>query len=98
MDDSKIIISGGFAGIAQILTGHPFDTVKVRYIEGDHKTILSCLKCIQEEGYKSFYRGVSIFFLTFLDILKFVTSKIKLIKLNQIKLIKLNQFNPNQIY
>ena len=58
-DDSKIIISGGFAGIIQVLTGHPFDTVKVRYIDGEHGNIFSCMKSIRSEGYKSFYRGVS---------------------------------------
>ena len=59
MDDSKIIISGGLAGFAQILTGYPFDTVKVRYIKDNHKTLFSCIKSIKKTGYKSFYRGVS---------------------------------------
>lgn len=59
MDDLKIILSGGLAGMAQILTGHPFDTVKVRYINNNHNKILSCVRSIRSEGYRQFYRGVS---------------------------------------
>lgn len=59
MDDFNIIISGGFAGIAQTLTGHPFDTVKVRYINSNRSTLLSCVRSISSESYGNFYRGVS---------------------------------------
>ena len=59
MDDLYIILSGGFAGMAQILTGYPFDTVKVRYISDNHNKVLSCIKSIQSEGYGQFYRGIS---------------------------------------
>ena len=61
MDDLKIMTGGAFAGLAQIVTGHPFDTVKVRYIKNKHKYrgVLDCVKTIRSEGYLRFYRGVS---------------------------------------
>ena len=58
-DDCKIIISGGFAGVSQIFAGHPFDTIKVRYINENYKTIRSCVRTIKSEGYSKFYRGIS---------------------------------------
>ncbi len=66
MNDLTVILSGGFAGIAQIITGHPFDTVKIRYVDNQNKQnikkynrVTDCVKDIRSEGYKNFYRGVS---------------------------------------
>ena len=61
MDDFTIIIGGALAGLAQITIGHPFDTVKVRYIKNKHKypTVMSCVRTIRAEGCNKFYRGVS---------------------------------------
>ena len=59
MDHYKEILGGSAAGIMQILVGYPFDTVKVRYIETNSKSISSCLKTmIKDNGIKSFYQGV----------------------------------------
>lgn len=55
----KEALSGSAAGIMQILVGYPFDTVKVRYIETNSKSIGSCLKTmVKDNGIKSFYQGV----------------------------------------
>lgn len=61
MDDLKIITSAAFAGLAQITTGHPFDTVKIRYIKNRHKysRVMGCVRQIRSEGYGRFYRGVT---------------------------------------
>jgi solute carrier family 25 carnitine/acylcarnitine transporter 20/29 len=59
MNDKTIVISGACAGLAQVLTGHPFDTVKVRYVSQNYKNILECINHIRTEGYKNFYRGIS---------------------------------------
>ena len=58
MDDYKVLLSGGFAGVAQIITGHPLDTVKVRYISENHTKLLSCINSIRSEGCRKFYRGI----------------------------------------
>lgn len=57
-DDIKIMFSGSFAGLAQIVTGHPFDTVKVRYIDYKKGSLSQCVKSIQKGGWSNFYRGV----------------------------------------
>ena len=59
MDDFKILIGGGFAGLAQVLAGYPFDTVKVRYVGNNYTSIISCIKDVKRNGYKYFYRGVT---------------------------------------
>lgn len=58
MSDLTIISSGAFAGLAQVITGYPFDTVKVRYINNNHTSIIKCIKTIKNESYRNFYRGV----------------------------------------
>jgi solute carrier family 25 carnitine/acylcarnitine transporter 20/29 len=59
--DYSVIFGGSFAGIAQIITGHPFDTVKVRYVRNKYKysNVNECVKEIRSEGYRNFFRGVT---------------------------------------
>eukprot|EP01111_Echinosteliopsis_oligospora_P001866 TRINITY_DN1272_c0_g1_i2.p1 TRINITY_DN1272_c0_g1~~TRINITY_DN1272_c0_g1_i2.p1 ORF type:complete len:291 (-),score=57.46 TRINITY_DN1272_c0_g1_i2:23-895(-) len=58
----KDIVAGSVGGVAQVLTGHPLDTVKVRLQtqkELIYKGTVDCLsKTIKEEGFKGLYRGV----------------------------------------
>jgi solute carrier family 25 carnitine/acylcarnitine transporter 20/29 len=53
------IIGGSGAGIMQVIAGYPFDTVKVRYINSNTKSIYSCIRMmIKDNGFRSFYQGV----------------------------------------
>jgi len=54
----SVLIGGSFAGIAQVISGHPLDTVKVRYINDNYKNISECIRSMKKEGLRSFYRGV----------------------------------------
>lgn len=56
--DKKNIYGGIGAGLAQIITGHPFDTVKVRYINSEKSNIIKCVREIKNKGWKNFYRGI----------------------------------------
>ncbi len=61
----KYFISGGFGGICTVLTGHPFDTIKVRLqttaLTGAHYNgMVDCAKqTIKKEGIKGLYKGMS---------------------------------------
>lgn len=59
VDNIKSFASGGFGGICAVLTGHPFDLVKVRLQTGVYKSTAECLKgTIAKDGPLGFYRGV----------------------------------------
>ena len=63
MNDLSVLAGGALAGLAQTITGHPFDTVKVRYISynlniNKKYSIRDCIKQIKSEGYRYFYKGV----------------------------------------
>lgn len=58
-------VAGAFGGFANLLVGHPFDTIKVRLqVEGLHgkfKTPLDCFrKTIRHEGACGLYKGVAL--------------------------------------
>jgi solute carrier family 25 carnitine/acylcarnitine transporter 20/29 len=57
----KDIVAGSIGGVAQVLSGHPLDTVKVRLqTQSDiYKGTIDCLsKTVREEGFKGLYKGV----------------------------------------
>ncbi|CDR37947.1 CYFA0S01e19460g1_1 [Cyberlindnera fabianii] len=55
----KSITAGGVGGVAAVLTGHPFDLVKVRLQSGQFPTMSSAVKnIISTSGITGFYRGV----------------------------------------
>lgn len=59
VDNVKSVIAGGVGGIAAVVTGHPFDLVKVRLQSGQYPTMLTAVKSIlATSGPKGFYRGV----------------------------------------
>ncbi|OBA21729.1 mitochondrial carrier [Metschnikowia bicuspidata var. bicuspidata NRRL YB-4993] len=59
VDNIKSFASGGFGGVCAVVTGHPFDLVKVRLQTGVYKTTSECLKgTLAKDGLLGFYRGV----------------------------------------
>lgn len=59
IDNIKSFGAGGFGGVCAVLTGHPFDLVKVRLQTGVYKTTAECLKgTVAKDGLFGFYRGV----------------------------------------
>lgn len=59
VDNVKSFASGGFGGICAVLTGHPFDLVKVRLQTGLYNSSVQCVKeTIAKDGLKGLYRGV----------------------------------------
>lgn len=59
VENVKSFGAGGFGGICAVLTGHPFDLVKVRLQTGVYKTTAECLKgTLAKDGMLGFYRGV----------------------------------------
>jgi solute carrier family 25 carnitine/acylcarnitine transporter 20/29 len=53
------IAPGTVAGLTQTIVGYPFDSVKVKYINGSSKTIVSCIQTMyKDNGVRSFYQGV----------------------------------------
>lgn len=53
-------IAGTMAGIAVTLTGHPFDTVKVRMQSGSFDGLINCiLRTIKADGFKGLYYGLA---------------------------------------
>lgn len=57
----KDIVAGSVGGVAQVLSGHPLDTVKVRLQTqaGVYKGTVDCLtRTIKEEGFAGLYKGV----------------------------------------
>jgi solute carrier family 25 carnitine/acylcarnitine transporter 20/29 len=56
----KDTIAGTCGGIAQVLTGQPFDTVKVRLQTQENLKLMECVtKIIKEEGILAFYKGTT---------------------------------------
>ena len=53
-------IAGSISGCASIISGHPIDTIKVRYQTSvQYKNIMDCVKCIlRNEGLFSLFRGI----------------------------------------
>ncbi|QEL59513.1 hypothetical protein SBP28_001564 [Candidozyma auris] len=59
IDNVKSFGAGGFGGVCAVLTGHPFDLVKVRLQTGVYKSTAECLKgTLAKDGALGFYRGV----------------------------------------
>lgn len=59
VDNVKSFASGGFGGICAVLSGHPFDLVKVRLQTGVYNTTSECIKqTLAKDGLRGFYRGV----------------------------------------
>lgn len=60
IENVKSFASGGFGGICAVLTGHPFDLVKVRLQTGMYTSAIECVKgTIAKDGLTGLYRGVS---------------------------------------
>jgi len=52
-------VGGSVGGIANVLIGHPFDTLKVR-MQMLHTSLFSCIKSmIAQEGSRSLYKGIT---------------------------------------
>lgn len=64
MDAARDILAGTAAGVAQTISGHPMDTVKVRLQtqSSENPVFRGTLDCViktwQQEGISGFYRGV----------------------------------------
>ncbi|CCE86730.1 Piso0_005239 [Millerozyma farinosa CBS 7064] len=59
VDNVKSFAAGGFGGICAVLTGHPFDLVKVRLQTGLFNSSIECVKqTIVKDGPLGLYRGV----------------------------------------
>lgn len=59
IDNIKSFASGGFGGVCAVLTGHPFDLVKVRLQTGVYQSAIPGIKLtLVKEGLPGFYRGV----------------------------------------
>ncbi|KAL6454713.1 CRC1 Mitochondrial carnitine carrier [Candida maltosa Xu316] len=59
VDNVKSFAAGGFGGICAVLTGHPFDLVKVRLQTGLYNSSVQCVKqTIAKDGLLGLYRGV----------------------------------------
>jgi solute carrier family 25 carnitine/acylcarnitine transporter 20/29 len=58
----KDVVAGSLGGVAQVLSGHPLDTVKVRLQTQTtlvYKGTIDCLsKTVKEEGFVGLYKGV----------------------------------------
>lgn len=60
IDNVKSFAAGGFGGICAVLTGHPFDLVKVRLQTGMYNSAIQCVKqTVAKDGLLGLYRGVS---------------------------------------
>ncbi|KAI8805107.1 mitochondrial carrier domain-containing protein [Cladochytrium replicatum] len=61
MMDHKELLAGTLGGFAQVIVGHPFDTIKVRMqTHSDFKGPIDCLKkTIALEGPSALYKGVT---------------------------------------
>lgn len=59
VDNVKSFAAGGFGGICAVLTGHPFDLVKVRLQTGLYNSAIQCVKdTVAKDGLTGLYRGV----------------------------------------
>jgi solute carrier family 25 carnitine/acylcarnitine transporter 20/29 len=61
MDSAKSFIAGGFAGIATVAAGHPFDTLKVRLqTSNQYKGLGDCFRqTVAKDGLRALYRGIT---------------------------------------
>ncbi|KAJ3039666.1 carnitine transporter [Rhizophlyctis rosea] len=61
MDQAKSFLSGGAAGVATVLAGHPFDTLKVRLqTSNQYKGLVDCFKqTVAKDGLLGLYRGMA---------------------------------------
>ncbi|RKP03556.1 hypothetical protein CXG81DRAFT_9402 [Caulochytrium protostelioides] len=61
MDQIKSFLSGGAAGVATVLAGHPFDTLKVRLqTSNQYSGLLDCLRqTVRRDGLLGVYRGMA---------------------------------------
>jgi solute carrier family 25 carnitine/acylcarnitine transporter 20/29 len=55
---TKDFIAGTFAGLALLVSGYPFDTVKVR-MQLHSISMKICLNQLVKEGYPSFFSGIN---------------------------------------
>jgi solute carrier family 25 (mitochondrial carnitine/acylcarnitine transporter), member 20/29 len=53
-------LAGTFSGVAQVLVGHPFNTLKVRLqTSSRYKGGMDCFKTtMKEEGFRGLYKGI----------------------------------------
>lgn len=59
IDNVKSFTAGGFGGVCAVLTGHPFDLVKVRLQTGLYNSSRECIKAtLRNDGALGLYRGV----------------------------------------
>lgn len=59
IDNVKSFAAGGFGGVCAVLTGHPFDLVKVRLQTGMYDLAITCVKdTVRNDGILGLYRGV----------------------------------------
>lgn len=59
MENLKSVTAGGVGGIAAVITGHPFDLVKVRLQSGQYNSMGKAVSSIlKANGLLGFYRGV----------------------------------------
>ncbi|KAI8907682.1 hypothetical protein PhCBS80983_g02844 [Powellomyces hirtus] len=61
MDQIKSLLGGGAAGVATVLAGHPFDTLKVRLqTSNNYKGLADCFKqTVAKEGLLGLYKGMA---------------------------------------
>ncbi|KAI8907922.1 mitochondrial carrier domain-containing protein [Gorgonomyces haynaldii] len=61
MDDIKSFLSGGAGGVANVLAGHPFDTLKVRLqTSNQYKGLADCFRqTVAKEGFFGLYKGMT---------------------------------------
>ncbi|ODV97789.1 hypothetical protein PACTADRAFT_289 [Pachysolen tannophilus NRRL Y-2460] len=59
IDNVKSFVAGGAGGIAAVLTGHPFDLIKVRLQTNLYSSSIDCVtQTIKNDGLVGLYRGV----------------------------------------
>jgi solute carrier family 25 carnitine/acylcarnitine transporter 20/29 len=55
----KDIFPGSVAGLAQTIVGHPLDSIKVKYVNSNAKTIYECMRIMyRDNGLRAFYQGI----------------------------------------
>lgn len=59
-ENAKSLAAGGFGGVCAVLTGHPFDLIKVRLQTGHtHLISAAVTQILKDSGPRGFYRGVT---------------------------------------
>lgn len=60
LENAKSFAAGGFGGVCAVMTGHPFDLIKVLLQTNQHKSAISAVKStISTNGLLGLYKGVS---------------------------------------